>query len=247
MSAKWTIGRRQPVCAASGRPFDDGERHVSLVEVAEGELRRSDLSLGAWQARERSGAEPPLFWWMTRHRVNPSRTVQLDLEGLEELFQRLEGRPETPVRELRYLLCLLLMRKRRLSIDRIERGPEGERMIVKRPRRDERYEVFVYDFEPARMEELRAELQAIFDGAEGSEGVRLDGEDVDVEHERADGPANLDAACPGGRKCPCRGARWHPGPAPGPLGRRRGRGIVCGRRPRRSRRVLGSDRPAASR
>ncbi len=188
MSTKWTISRRQAACAASGRPFDDGERHVSLVEVAEGELRRSDLSLAAWQARERSGAEAPLFWWMTRHRVNPARTVQLDLEGLEQLFQRLEGRPETPVRELRYLLCLLLMRKRRLSIDRIERGPEGERMVVKRPRRDERYEVFVYDFTPERMEELRAELQAIFDGAEGPEGVRLDGEDVDAEHERSDAP-----------------------------------------------------------
>ena len=210
MSTKWTIGRRQPVCAASGRAFDDGERHVSLVEVEGGELRRSDLSLAAWRAREQSGAEAPLFWWMTRHRVNPARTVQLDLEGLEQLFQRLEGRPETPVRELRYLLCLLLMRKRRLSIDRIERGPEGERMVVKRPRRDERYEVFVYDFTPVRMEELRAELQAIFDGAEGSEGVRLDGEDVDADHDGApaDGPgsapdgaqevADDPAATPGG-------------------------------------------------
>jgi hypothetical protein len=71
------------------------------------------------------------------------------------------------------------MRKRRLSIDRIERGPEGERMIVKRPRRDERYEVFVYDFTPERMEDLRAELQAIFDGAEGPEGVSLELEDED--------------------------------------------------------------------
>jgi hypothetical protein len=189
MSTKWTIGRRQPACAASGRAFEDGERHVSLVEVVEGELRRSDLSLAAWSARARSGAEAPLFWWMTRHRVNPTRTVQLDLEGLEQLFQRLEGRPETPVRELRYLLCLLLMRKRRLSIERIERGPEGERMLVKRPRRDERYEVFVYDFTPERMEELRAELQAIFDGAEGPEGVRLDGEDVDADHGGAEGHA----------------------------------------------------------
>lgn len=179
MSTKWTIGRRQGTCAATGRTFLDGERHVSLVEVDGGELRRSDLSLDAWHARERAGSPPPLFWWMTRHRVNAARTVQLDLESLEHLFLRLEGRPEVRVRELRYLLCLLLMRKRRLAIDRVERGPEGERMVVKRPRRDERYEVFVYDFEPARMEELRAELQAIFDGAEGPEGVRLDGDDGD--------------------------------------------------------------------
>lgn len=177
MSTKWTMGRRQGACTATGRAFEDGERHVSLVEVVEGELRRSDLSLDAWRAREEAGAEAPIFWWMTHHRVNASRTVQLDLESLEQLFVQLEGRPEVAVRELRYLLCLLLMRKRRVSIDKVERGPEGERMVVKRPRRDERYEVFVYDFEPERMEALRAELQAIFDGAEGPEGVRLDLDD----------------------------------------------------------------------
>lgn len=177
MSTKWTIGRRQPACAVTGRPFEDGERHVSLVEVVEGELQRSDVSLSAWRDRERAGGPPPLCWWVTRHRVNPARTVQLDLESLEMLFQRLEGRPETAVQELRYLLCLLLMRKRRLSIERIERGTEGERMIVKRPRREERYEVFVHDFAPERLKELRAELQAIFDGAEGPEGVRLEGEE----------------------------------------------------------------------
>jgi hypothetical protein len=202
MSTKWTIGRRQGLCAATGHAFLDGERHVSLVEVDGDELRRSDLSLDAWHARERAGTPAPLFWWMTRHRVNAARTVQLDLESLEHLFLRLEGRPEVRVRELRYLLCLLLMRKRRLAIDRVERGPEGERMVVKRPRRDERYEVFVYDFEPARMEELRAELQAIFDGAEGSDGVRLDGDEgpdggvgvASTAVEPADGVADAPAA-----------------------------------------------------
>ncbi|MEZ6014108.1 MAG: hypothetical protein R3F49_03265 [Planctomycetota bacterium] len=186
MSTKWTIGRRQGGCAATGRPFVDGERHVSLIEIVEGELRRSDLSLEAWHERERAGGEAPLFWWMTHHRVNPSRTVQLDLESLEQLFVHLEGRAEVAVRELRYLLCLLLMRKRRLSIDKVERGPEGERMVMKRPRRDERYDVFVYDFTPERMEELRAELQAIFDGAEGPEGVRLDGDGDDFEASEGD-------------------------------------------------------------
>ena len=128
-----------------------------------------------------------------RHRWQ-ARVTELDETQLEALFVALEGRNELRVRELRFLLCLLLMRKRRLSIDRIERGPEGERMIVKRPRRDERYEVFVYDFTPERMEELRAELQAIFDGAEGPEGVRLDGEESDPEE--ADGGARQVDASP---------------------------------------------------
>ena len=173
MTTKWSIGRRQGACAVTGRAFADGERHASLVEVHEGELIRRDLAWDVWEERERSGAPAPLCWWVTRHRINPSRSVQLDLEGLEQLFERLEGRPEVAVRELRYLLCLLLMRKRKLAIDRVERGPEGERMIVRRPRREVRYEVYVFDFTPERMGELRAELQAIFDGAEAGEGLAL--------------------------------------------------------------------------
>ena len=164
---------------------------MSLLEVVEGELQRVDLSLEAWRAREdedrRTGADGPLFWWATRHRVEPNKTVQLDLESLERLFVELEGREETAVRELRYLLCLLLMRKRRVSIQKVERSAEGERMIVKRPRRDQRFEVWVFDFEPERMQELRAELQAVFDGAEGPDGVRLGPDDSESGSGRVPG------------------------------------------------------------
>ena len=92
--------------------------------------------------------------------------MALDLESLEKLFLQLEGRSERAVRELRYLLCLLLMRKRRLKVERVERGADGESFLVKRPRRDARHRVFVFDFDEQRMTELREQLQAIFDGAE---------------------------------------------------------------------------------
>ena len=92
--------------------------------------------------------------------------MQLDLASLEELFVRLEGREESAVRELRYVLCLLLMRKRRLKLERLVRDAEGECFLVKRPRHDPRYRVFVFDFAPERVAELRAELQDIFEGAE---------------------------------------------------------------------------------
>lgn len=214
MTTKWSIGRRQGACAVTGRAFVDGERHASLVEVLEGELVRRDLAWDVWEARERSGAPAPLCWWVTRHRINPSRSVQLDLEGLEQLFERLEGRPEVAVRELRYLLCLLLMRKRKLAIERVERGPEGERMVVRRPRREERFEVFVYDFTPERMGELRAELQAIFDGADGPDGLRFEGGSGDGDAEpagdsaqgAAEEPAGEPAEEPAGEPG---GTRWH--------------------------------------
>ena len=58
------------------------------------------------------------------------------------------------------------MRKRRLKTARILRDAQGESFIVRRPRRDEELRVFVYDFTPERVAELRDKLRRIFEGAE---------------------------------------------------------------------------------
>jgi|GEM_PF-789631 len=187
MASTWTISRRQGRCAETEREFEEGERHVSLLTVIDGALQRADLSVGAWedlQAKIDAGdAETPLFHWFTRHHVERKKTVQLDLESLDRLFLELEGREELQVRELRYVLCLLLMRKRRVKVEKVLREGDEEAFIVKRPRDDRRYKVFVYDFEVDRLDEVRAQLQAVFDGAEGPHGIRLGLEDGDLDGE----------------------------------------------------------------
>ena len=126
-----------------------------------------------------SEGDEPLLYWTTHHEDTKKKTVQIDLESLERLFVQLEGREELAVRELRYVLCLLLMRKRRVKVERVLRKDGEESFLVKRPRVDERYTVYVYDFEPEQLEALRAQLQAVFDGAEGPHGVRIGPDDED--------------------------------------------------------------------
>lgn len=200
MAGTWSIARRAGACAVTGRPFEDGESHVSLLRVNEGALERVDLCREAWREErariEVDDAEEPLFFWTTRHEVDRKKTVQLDFESLAALFVGLEGREEREVRELRYVLCLLLMRKRRVKVEKVVRKGDEESFIVKRPRDDTRYVVYVYDFEPERLDELRAQLQAVFDGAEGPCGVRLDlggDDDLAVAEDGADAAADASA------------------------------------------------------
>ena len=196
MATTWTITRRQGTCAETGYEFGDGERHVSLLRVNEGALERADLSLPAWRdlrsriESEEASEEEPLFWWMTRHEVAKKKTVAMDMESLAGLFVQLEGREEIQVRELRYVLCLLLMRKRRVKVEKVLRENGEESFLDKRPRDDTRYKVYVYDFEPERLDEVRAQLQAVFDGAEGPDGIQLSPEDdeLDGEAEFEEGP-----------------------------------------------------------
>ena len=111
------------------------------------------------------------FWWSTRHQEDTHKTVAMDMDALQRLFLELQGREERNLAELRYVLCLLLMRKKRVKLERILRDDDGESFIVRRPRSEERYTVAVFDFTPERMAQIREHLQAIFDGVEGDEAL----------------------------------------------------------------------------
>ena len=170
----WTFRRRHGACARCEREFEPGEPHFSALLVLEEQLAREDHCRACWRAQaEEPDAEQRswLFWWRTRHEVGRKKGLALNLEAIEALFLGLEGRSERRLRELRYVLCLLLMRKRRLKIERILRDSEGESMLVRRPRRQESLRVFVFDFDAERMGQLREELRRVFDSEEGLNSV----------------------------------------------------------------------------
>lgn len=182
--SEWKFTRRQAHCTTCTTPFTDGERHVSALVFEGDDLRREDHCTRCFGARD---ATDDLFFWYTRHWVG-KRALQLDLVTLEALFLKLEGRTEPRIRELRYVLCLLLLRKRRLRLDRVVRGDaDGEAMILHRPRRKEVLKVHVFDFSPARMEALKGDLLALLEGSEPSsaEGDDAPGEDPPAGDELA--------------------------------------------------------------
>lgn len=171
----WKFRRRQGWCTRCSNPFAEGERHVSCLLVAADALAREDVCAACW-SRGANGTE--LVFWFARHRA-AKRGLQLDLGTLEQIFVQLESRTEPRVRELRYVLCLLLMRKRRVKLERVTRGAEdgGEAMIVRRPRRKEALVVHVFDLSADRLVELRNDLVRLLEGAEPA--ARADPEPAD--------------------------------------------------------------------
>jgi hypothetical protein len=182
--AEWKFQRKRGLCAGCERAYLEGEQHFSLLSVADGELARDDLCPACFAGRD--GAQS-LLWWRTRHTVARDKRLRLNFEALEALFLKLEGAREPKLRELRYVLCLLLMRKRRLKVRRIERGNEGDYFVVSRPRRAEELLVCAYDFTPERLEELKQELRTLFEGADESTLLRP----VDSGQEEAEPTSDL--------------------------------------------------------
>lgn len=116
------IGRSTGVCAATGAPIEEGQRYVVALCERENEegLDRLDFSQDAWE----SGARPERLysWWRCEMSPTKNRNPLVDDEVLMNLFQRLEG-DEQPLRiAYRFVLCLILIRKKHLKVVRTRPG-----------------------------------------------------------------------------------------------------------------------------
>jgi hypothetical protein len=134
----YEIARASGTCAASGRALEAGESYIAALVEREGEegLRRVDFSLEAWERGEHP--RPPLvlfgFW---RARFDPQdegrrRQPLIDDDSLVELLEQLEGVEESSRVSFRYILALLLVRKKVLRLETVERGGERPVMLLRR-------------------------------------------------------------------------------------------------------------------
>jgi hypothetical protein len=161
----WRIHRREPRCGRCERAFAEGEAIFSLLFFEADVLRREDRCQGCFDGSAPAGPDPLIFW-RTRHDPDRRARFAVDFEAIEELFLALDGRAEGRLPELRYLLTLLLLRKKRLKLVGVRRHGADETLCVRRPRRAEEFEVRVFELDAERAATLKAELARVFEGAD---------------------------------------------------------------------------------
>jgi hypothetical protein len=112
-------------CAATDRELKDGETCYSVL-VAEGAaVVRRDYSAEAWQAPPQSA----IGWWKTTI-VDPhaGRLYWAPNDVMLNYFERLLDDPTAE--DARYVLALLLVRRRVLRVEGHERDPGGRDLLV---------------------------------------------------------------------------------------------------------------------
>lgn len=140
-------------CAASGRELQPGEEFYSTL-VAEGaQVVRHDYSPEAWQG-------PPagtLGWWKSHM---PERTAKklhwAPNDVMLELLETLEGDPEK--KNMRYVLSLLLIRRRVVRLEETEQTATGEVSVLYCPRRETTYRVETTNPGDEEIATIQAEL-----------------------------------------------------------------------------------------
>ena len=126
--ADWEIQKTLGSCFGSGREFaEDEEYFAALVEGEEG-FERRDYCSEYWEENR-----PEVYcFWKTRLVSRGKKKLFVDDEMLFSFFNRLEEETDEEKVNFRFVLTLILMRKKKLKYDsmREENGVEKWRLRV---------------------------------------------------------------------------------------------------------------------
>ncbi len=120
---EWEIDKSLGQCYGTNRTIEPGEEYVStLIETEQG-LERRDFCIDYWDSEK-----PPVFcYWKTKlPHPDQKKHIFVNDEMLMTFFERLEKETEQEKINFRFVLALILMRKRRLKYDgsKTENGKE---------------------------------------------------------------------------------------------------------------------------
>src|SRR5262245_19303376 len=156
-------------CAATDHALEPGDDCFSVLEVQGADVIRKDFSRDAWK-----GAPETAFgWWKSRVPEPTAKKIKLaPNDVLLELFDQLAERSDQ--QDLRYVLALLLVRRRVLRVEvpsghaldcagegEVRPNPEAETMALYCPKREATYNVPVAMPSSERIDEIQQQLSQL--------------------------------------------------------------------------------------
>jgi hypothetical protein len=112
--ADWEINRPLGQCCGSGRKIEPGEEYYGALVEGEQGLQRRDFSGEFW---EREKPQVYCFWKTKLAAPNEKKQLFVSDDMLAAFFERLANETEPEKVNFRFVLALVLMRKRRLKYD----------------------------------------------------------------------------------------------------------------------------------
>ena len=157
MQQNWSIRSRAHTCAVTGRQFEDGESfHTTIYfDPEENGYVRRDVCAEAW-AQELEQRKPVAAWKTIYSKVIAEAKPEITpKESAQALLQRFieEGDPRTE--NARYILALMLERKRQLS-QTAEKEVDGAKMLFYENKKTG--EIFIVRDPELRLDEI-ADMQ----------------------------------------------------------------------------------------
>jgi hypothetical protein len=123
----WNIKPRSETCSVTGRPFVESDTLYSSLFWKDGQYERIDLCHEAWEQRNEN-LQPLSFWKSVFVPAPAAEPEPLKKGDAESLLRKLLGENDPAMRNPRYILALMLERKR--QIRPVDRRDEGGRTLI---------------------------------------------------------------------------------------------------------------------
>lgn len=165
--AGYQIHRATGVCAASGRAIVGGETYIATLSEEGDEFRRRDYAIEAWEAGARGAMLA--FWRTTMREGEHARRGLIAGDELMDVFEQLEGTEDPSRQAFRYVLTLILIRKKLLVYEGTREGVLLVRArgvaggVAGAPEGAELRRVLDPGMDEARVAEVAAQLGQIID------------------------------------------------------------------------------------
>ena len=169
MARQYNIARSAGQCFRCEKELGEREEFMAVIRDEEGEFQRQDWCLACWDSDDRdSGQTQSLFGqWRTRMPARQARKrTFVDDEMLVGFFQRLAGATEPARQSFRFVLALVLMRKKLLVYERSDTDDAGEETWTMRLKgTDETQQVLNPRLDEDKIDEVGEQLSQILQGA----------------------------------------------------------------------------------
>ena len=201
ITQNWNIKSRSHQCASTGSPFEDGQAIVAAIfpDAEDPErFERKDYSVDAWESRPES--EPtPFSSWHTNYEapVKEEKPEVVEKESAEALLRRLIEEDESHTENARFILAIMLERKKQLKEIEVNNTPTSRLLIYEHEKSGE---VFIVKDPQLKLDEVDIVQQEVSellgggkkDSASGEDSPEPAGEETQSEASGDDAPDSAD-------------------------------------------------------
>jgi hypothetical protein len=153
------VPRGGGICAASGRTIAAGEKYFAAIRENAAGIERLDVSAECWLGIEKAGL---LAYWQTiMPKHDEKKKVFVDDEVLCSLFERLADAVEPAKVSFRFVLGLILMRKRLVIYDATRHDQDRDVWVVRLKGKPEQMDLVDPKLNEQQMAEVSQQLGQI--------------------------------------------------------------------------------------
>jgi hypothetical protein len=125
MNQEWSIQARGVACSVTGIPFEAGQYFHTLLFDDKTLLRREDLSEESFNQRPTDAPQPFSHWRSKFEPAPPKAPEALGKQTAEDLLRKYMADPNPGLANVRYILALMLERKRQLKEVEVRKNEDG--------------------------------------------------------------------------------------------------------------------------